>query len=249
VVTGGRHGSAGIRSLIGSQELAVANKSDKLSPPPASISSTAWGMQPAGALAGAVPVPTLTDASSSPTHVPLNRMALSFLADVRTGSSSSSSTGDTDRIALSFLTDEHTGTSCSSRTADTDAVAPVASFSEPEEDQTTVEGLRQPAPLHAASMDRIECYLTHASMLSYGDGSLQCEFIVHSNFQRQCHSDDRANCSLCGQRKAALAHDLPILVEGRADPHRLVEGATAMSAYCMALRIARTAQMMSTSLP
>jgi len=136
-----------------------------------------------------------------------------------------------DRMALSFLTDGHDGhtsSSCSSTTGDTDVLSPIASVSELEEHQTDpFEGFRGPAPLCAAGMDQIECYLTQVPTLSCGDGSMQCEFVVRPNFRRRCYSDDCANCSLCGQHKAALAHDLAVLVEGRADPHCLAEGATA----------------------
>jgi hypothetical protein len=106
-------------------------------------------------------------------------------------------------------------------------MSPVALLSELEENQTNAfEGFREPAPLHAASMDQIECYLTQVPTLSCADNSLQYEFIVHSNFRRRCHPLDRITCSLCGQHKAALANDLAILVEGRADPDPLAQGAT-----------------------
>ena len=129
-------------------------------------------------------------------------------------------------------------------------MSPVALLSELEENQTNAfEGFREPAPLHAASMNQIECYLTQVLTLSCGDDSLQCEFIVHSNFRRRCrspHSLDRITCSLCGQHKAALAHDLAILVEGRADPDPLAQGAIVHVRLLYGLC---TAQTMSNSLP
>ena len=89
------------------------------------------------------------------------------------------------------------------------------------------EAFNVPAPLLGRSTDQAECLLVYAPNLSSGEPNLQCNFVVHANFRRRCHPHGRATCRLCGQHGAVLAHDLAVLIEGRADPRTLAAGAGA----------------------